>query len=174
MCYSGYHKTIFVWCTPTHVFQRYSNPMKTSDPRDRYLINILLYRRWNNLLINSEYISTDKTLHHILDFCKSLSRSWHTDLDYESYRLSNVEIGLTAGVTDQQGMLTPPWHLIPPLICTPILWFVFPIGLMRLITDRYFCHFILDFCFQKLLFWHVTYCAPLQNGGNRWPSIIIM
>jgi hypothetical protein len=25
---------------------------------------------------------------------------------------------------------------------TPILWFVFPIGLMRLITDRYFCHFI--------------------------------
>jgi hypothetical protein len=26
--------------------------------------------------------------------------------------------------------------------CTPILWFVFPIGLMRLITVRYFCHFI--------------------------------
>jgi hypothetical protein len=29
---------------------------------------------------------------------------------------SNVEIGLTAGVTGQQGMLTPPWHLTPPLI----------------------------------------------------------
>jgi hypothetical protein len=28
-------------------------------------------------------------------------------------------------------------------LCTPILWFVFPIRLMRLITDRYFCHFIL-------------------------------
>jgi hypothetical protein len=27
-------------------------------------------------------------------------------------------------------------------LCTPILWFVFPIRLMRLITDRYFCHFI--------------------------------
>jgi hypothetical protein len=26
--------------------------------------------------------------------------------------------------------------------CTPILLFVFPIRLMRLITDRYFCHFI--------------------------------
>jgi hypothetical protein len=26
--------------------------------------------------------------------------------------------------------------------CTPIIWFVFPIGLMRLITVRYFCHFI--------------------------------
>jgi hypothetical protein len=25
--------------------------------------------------------------------------------------------------------------------CTPILWFVFPIRLMRLITDCYFCHF---------------------------------
>jgi hypothetical protein len=32
----------------------------------------------------------------------------HIDLDYGSYRLSNVEIGLTAGVTGQQGMLTPP------------------------------------------------------------------
>jgi hypothetical protein len=26
--------------------------------------------------------------------------------------------------------------------CAPILWFVFPIGFMRLITVRYFCHFI--------------------------------
>jgi hypothetical protein len=42
-----------------------------------------------------------------------LRRSWHTDLDYV---LSNVEIGLTAGVTGQQRMITPPWHLIPSLI----------------------------------------------------------
>jgi hypothetical protein len=53
----------------------------------------------------------------------------------------------TVGVTGQQGMLTPSWHLIPPLIysvrgpCTPILWFLFLIRLMRLITDSYFCHF---------------------------------
>jgi hypothetical protein len=26
--------------------------------------------------------------------------------------------------------------------CTPIFWFVFPIRLMRWITDRYFCHFM--------------------------------
>jgi hypothetical protein len=51
---------------------------------------------------------------------QSLSRSWHTDLDYGWYRLSNVEIGLTAGVTGQQGMLTPPWHLIPPLIYSEV------------------------------------------------------
>jgi hypothetical protein len=31
-------------------------------------------------------------------------------VDYGSYRLSNLEIGLTEGVIDQQGMLTPPWH----------------------------------------------------------------
>jgi hypothetical protein len=42
------------------------------------------------------------------------------DLDYDSYCLYNVEIGLTAGVIDQQGMLTPPWHLIPPLIYSEV------------------------------------------------------
>jgi hypothetical protein len=26
--------------------------------------------------------------------------------------------------------------------CAPILWFVYPIGLMRLNTVRYFCHFV--------------------------------
>jgi hypothetical protein len=31
-----------------------------------------------------------------------------------------VEIGLTAGVTGQQGTLTPPWHLIPPLIYSEV------------------------------------------------------
>jgi hypothetical protein len=79
---------------------------------------------------------------------QSLSRYWNTDLDYGSYRLFNMEIGLTAGVTGQQEMLTPPWLLIPPLIysedrtCTPILWSIFPVLLMRLNTVRYFCHFI--------------------------------
>jgi hypothetical protein len=47
---------------------------------------------------------------------QSLSHSRHTDLDYASYRLPNLEIGLTVGVTGRQGMLTPPRHLIPPLI----------------------------------------------------------
>jgi hypothetical protein len=47
---------------------------------------------------------------------QSLSRSWHTDLNYGWYRLSNVEISFTAGVTGRQGMLTPPSHLIPFLV----------------------------------------------------------
>jgi hypothetical protein len=51
---------------------------------------------------------------------QSLSRSWHTDRDYSSYRSSNLEIGLTAGVIDRQGMLSPPWYLIPPLIYSEV------------------------------------------------------
>jgi hypothetical protein len=51
---------------------------------------------------------------------QSLSRSRNTDLDYGSYRLSNVEIGLTVVVTGQQGMLIPQWHLVPPLIYSEV------------------------------------------------------
>jgi hypothetical protein len=63
---------------------------------------------------------------------QSLSRSWHSDLDYSysSYRLSNLEIGLTAGVTGQQGMLTPPCHLISPLIYSEVR--------VRSFSDLYF------------------------------------
>jgi hypothetical protein len=43
-----------------------------------------------------------------------------TDLDYGSYRLPNLEKGLTADVINRQGMLTPPWHLIPPLIYSEV------------------------------------------------------
>jgi hypothetical protein len=43
-----------------------------------------------------------------------------TDLDYGSYRLPNLEKGLIAGVIDRQGMLTPPWHLIPSLIYSEV------------------------------------------------------
>jgi hypothetical protein len=41
--------------------------------------------------------------------------SWHG-----SCHLSNMEIRLTLGVNGQQGMLTPPWHLIPPLIYSEV------------------------------------------------------
>jgi hypothetical protein len=43
------------------------------------------------------------------------------NIDYGSNRLCNLEIGLTAGrMIDQQGMLTPPWHMIPPLIYSEV------------------------------------------------------
>jgi hypothetical protein len=46
-----------------------------------------------------------------------------------------------AGVTGRQGMLTPPRHLIPPLLypeirVCPILKFVFPIGLCYFIEKK--------------------------------------
>ena len=60
---------------------------------------------------------------------------------------THQDYGLTAGVTGQQGMLTPPRHLIPPLVCPevrdcPTLVFVFYLGLTRLITVRYLCLYI--------------------------------
>jgi hypothetical protein len=58
-----------------------------------------------------------------------------SDLEYGSYRLPNLEKGLTAGVIDRQGMPTLLWHLMPPLIYSevrvrPFSGFVFPIGLI--------------------------------------------
>jgi hypothetical protein len=55
-------------------------------------------------------------------------------------------MGLTADVTGQQGMLTPPSHLIPPLVYPEVRVCQFPdvlpTGLMRLMTFHYLCHFI--------------------------------
>jgi hypothetical protein len=45
-----------------------------------------------------------------------LSDMFHTNLDYGSYHLANLEIGITLGVTSQQGMLIPPWPLVPSLV----------------------------------------------------------
>jgi hypothetical protein len=47
------------------------------------------------------------------------------------------------GVIDQQGVLAPSRHLIPPLDifrgpCTPILWFVFPIHYYSLFLSFHF------------------------------------
>jgi hypothetical protein len=66
---------------------------------------------------------------------QSLSRYWYTDL-----RLPKLELGLKAGVTDQQRMFTLPRHLIPHLIypevrVCPILKFVFLIGLLMVFVS---------------------------------------
>jgi hypothetical protein len=49
---------------------------------------------------------------------------------------------------------------------TPILWFVFPIGLLRLITDRYFCQFIYhnSESFPPLLY----LCATRKSRFKPW------
>jgi hypothetical protein len=56
----------------------------------------------------------------LVRFVSVVGLSWHTGLDYGSCRLPGLEMGLTAGVTGRQGMLAPPWHLIPPLIYSEV------------------------------------------------------
>jgi hypothetical protein len=77
----------------------------------------------------------------------SLSLSLYTDLDYGSCHLPELELELKAGVTGWQWMSTPPRPVIPPPVYSevcvcPILKFVFPIRLMRLMTVRYLCYFL--------------------------------
>ena len=42
-----------------------------------------------------------------------LSCSLHAELDYGLLRLHDQDVGLTAGVSGRQGVLTHPTHLIP-------------------------------------------------------------
>jgi hypothetical protein len=67
-------------------------------------------------------------------------------LHLELFRLPDMEIGFMAGVTSQQGMLTPPSHLIPPLVYPKVRVclfpkFIFPTGFMRLIQCSFFMLF---------------------------------
>jgi hypothetical protein len=50
----------------------------------------------------------------------------NTDFDYRLLHLLDLDIGLTASVTSQQGMLAPLRHLIPPLVCLILCTVVFP------------------------------------------------
>jgi hypothetical protein len=57
--------------------------------------------------------------------------------------------------------------------CTPILWCVFPFRLTRLITDRYFCHFLFyrtygidDFVRYAILFSLVTLLKTKRGGPS--------
>jgi hypothetical protein len=106
---------------------------------------------------------------------QSLSSSWHADLDYGSYRLSTVEIlrahkGCDRSTGDAYSSMAPDYtsHLFRDL-CTPILWFASPIGLMRLITVYYFCHFI-EFVFLCSLHENplVRRPRPVNLRSGQW------
>jgi hypothetical protein len=54
---------------------------------------------------------------------QSLSRSWHTDLDYGSYRLPDLVIGRDRSTVDAYSSMAPdPTSDIFRSPCTPILW----------------------------------------------------
>jgi hypothetical protein len=102
---------------------------------------------------------------------------------------NGFEIGLTAGVIDQQGILTPSRHLTPLLVYTevrvyPVLGFVFPTDFMRLIMLLYCtwwlsivqipnCYkftLIRQFCFHlrhqhgKIKLWEfIQFCCSCMN-----------
>ena len=101
--------------------------------------------------------------------------------DYGLFRLPDQDYGLTAGVTGQQGMLTPPRHLIPPLVCPevrdcPTLVFVFCLGLTRLITVRYLCLYMrkgpLWANFSKLTFWWIMINNNVGKPHTKFGSNI--
>ena len=48
-----------------------------------------------------------------IDNCKPFL---YNNFDYGMLCLPELDYWLTAGVTGQQGMLTPPWQLIPTLV----------------------------------------------------------
>jgi hypothetical protein len=78
-----------------------------------------------------------------------------TDPDYGSYRLHDLEIVLTAGVTGRQGMFTPPGHLATSLVYPEVhvssfydlyflqvLWdcWLFVIYVISLTSQKFFIH----------------------------------
>jgi hypothetical protein len=86
----------------------------------------------------------------------ALSRSWHTDLGYGLYRLPDLEVGFTAGVTGRQGMLTPLRRLIPPLMYA------------RSFSDLYFLQDLWD----RLLFIIHSISYYCRNGSFASPAPI--
>jgi hypothetical protein len=71
---------------------------------------ILVYRRLspNYTVVTTIYFAYTALLS--VKCCvayQSQSHIWYTDLDYCSYRLPKMELGLTVSVTGRQGMVTP-------------------------------------------------------------------
>jgi hypothetical protein len=92
------------------------------------------YGRYYNLICNFHWVQSVWHFPY-----QNLDRSWHSDFDGGSLRIHDHETGLMACVTSQQGMLTLPMHLIPPLMCPRVhvcslLWLVISTWVLRLIT----------------------------------------
>jgi hypothetical protein len=78
------------------------------------------YGRYNAVVCQYSF-PLGQTLTDVLKY-QLLSPSLHADFDFGLFHLPNLEMGLTAGVSGWQRMVTPPWHLIPPLVCLcPVL-----------------------------------------------------
>jgi hypothetical protein len=92
------------------------------------------YGLYNELVYNNK-LSVSQMLSDILYTNSNAVRSWHTDFDGGSLRILDLKTEITAGVTDQQGMLTPPRHLIPLPVYPGVLVRPF----ISLICNSYLC-----------------------------------
>ena len=104
----------------------------------------------------------------------------YAGFDYGLLHLTVLDYWIPAGVTGQQGMLTPPRHLISTLVypgsgfamLSFLYWFF--LGITRLIMDCYFCY-----CSQHwyddrpdcvllliwLVWWHTWLCPVVNMTG---------
>jgi hypothetical protein len=89
-----------------------------------------LYSRYYDLVLQN---TTSICVQYCL-VCFNNILFWHTDFEYGITHLPDLEIRLTISVTNQQGMLTPPRHLIPPLVF-PIFRICISYGIYE--TDHY-------------------------------------
>jgi hypothetical protein len=87
-------------------------------------LNYLIYRKLSAnfmvvttiLFTHTTFLSATCYLICFIPIVKPFLKHWPRTKTKCSYRLSNLEIGLTEGVTGQKGMLTPR-HLLVPLVC---------------------------------------------------------
>jgi hypothetical protein len=88
---------------------------------------------------------------------QSFSRSWYSDLDYGWYRLHEMELGLTAGVTGRLGMYTPPRNLIQLL--------VYPEIRVALFSNLYFLQDLLHYDCSFFMQFHLIF-KEIMNISN--------
>jgi hypothetical protein len=67
-----------------------------------------------------------------------------------------LELGLTAGVTGRQGMLTPTGHLIPPLVFPGVR-----VSLVFIVDCSICLNFLLDADFFVYLTWRIDFDCGL-------------
>jgi hypothetical protein len=101
------------------------------------IISKTIDRIYRNILESPKQRTWNKGHHriwHISSFCLILTFFEHGNRAHGGCDRSTGDAYSSMALAPTSDMFRGP--------CTPILWFVFSIRLMRLITDLYFCHFI--------------------------------
>jgi hypothetical protein len=103
---------------PVNSLAMYETQQRTLHQTKLYTYNLDRYNECKNSIMMTEGTLILQKSNHM--FHNNHPVVLDTDLYYCSYRLPNLEKEVMAGVIDRQGMLTPPWHLIPRLIYSEV------------------------------------------------------